>query len=186
MPYIKPKLTISTAEYKHTAGGSNMLHFLAWFGDFESIRIMRDASLIGIDIHARDNTNDTPMDYIISPDRPERASPEMIECFTHLLNEIEARTNAGLHCPVLEELPIGAGIKSTTTDSAVYHTKKDLGPEPINSQEPSDEEDELIFHDTVEVHSYDSLVDTDSEEDELVFEDGRDIEIDGKIDKLHL
>lgn len=77
-----------------------LLSGVAWFGTLETVEVIRKARWSGIDIYATENgERKSPMEYLLHPERPKKASPQFVESFTQLLAEIEARKDD----PTLEE-----------------------------------------------------------------------------------
>lgn len=137
-------------DYKiNVSEGRTVLHQAGMDADLETLKLLREAILSGIDVHARlHDTGLTAMDCMRDSDRFIPASEELMKSFQQLLDEIEYRTNGQIrsrpensentilsknHLPIFEE-PL---VSSETLD---------------NCDQDSDSEDDVIFQDSVEYH----------------------------------
>lgn len=151
------------ADYRHYIHGNTILHFLAWFGDFESVEIMRNACLSNIDIRAKCHYGATAMEVLLGvyETRPVTPSPEVIECFTQLLIEIEERTQGIQRNRVIEDM-----LPSSETTGLFSNNETHLSSEETSKVragytvhlDDTDEEKDCDFYDAVESQGLDSPV----------------------------
>lgn len=141
-----------------TGSGRTILHQAGDDGNLESIRILRNAHLSDIDIHAKlYDTGATAMDLVLSPYREFPASEELIESFKVLLAEIEARTNgqtpygdrAGDH--VDEVVDEDVEVENRELPNSSLSTPK------VSITPSEDSENELEFHESFEFQTPGSI-----------------------------
>lgn len=132
--------------------GATILHVAGESGNLETIQILREANISGIDIYAKYyDTGLTAMDEMLDPDRYPPTSPEVIESFKLLLTEIEARTNG--QAPPAETIVVDENYTVLSNSPTSMANKPSIA---LGSVEPSvqdsDSEDDLVFQDSVEYH----------------------------------
>lgn len=133
--------------YRMPIGNATILHYVGFFGNINTVEILRKAHWSGIDIHAkREGDGCTAMEELFSEDRVPAASNQLVASFTRLLSEIEARSKKTVDDEIGDEMAAKQVFVSPDSDDKVISAEK---PNFDHLATDSDREDH-IFWDTIE------------------------------------
>lgn len=153
------------ADYRIIANSGTVLHYAGFYGDLQTIQILRAARLSGIDVGKKDDSAEgiTAMDEMLSKSRVPLASDELVASFARLISEVKARTN-GQPDPYSNDTTPEPETQPSVSD-AMADSSQTTEYISDSSEEHSGDE-EQVFVDSVEVQPAESVGTGEASSDE--------------------